>query len=173
MDAANTLLTSASSFATEGALSVWSVMGDFTAVLIVAGALFIFAWYMGRGPFIALLLSFYCSYAVYNVFPFIDYLPSAPAFTAFIARVALYGAVSIIFYLILRRVAVSDFLFISIFGLIPLSLLGGAFLLAVAYHSFAITEAYQLTPAITSLFSGDLFFWWFISPAVGLFFLAR
>ncbi|MBI2410026.1 hypothetical protein HYV30_03230 [Candidatus Kaiserbacteria bacterium] len=171
---ATTGLAQVNTLATNTALTVWNGMSDFVILLVLVGALFLFAWYVGRGPFVALLLSFYAAYAVYAVFPYMSYLPTAPAMTALLSQIGVYAAVAIVFYIILRRVVVSDFLYIGIFGLIALSFLGAAFLLALAYHIFPVATVYQFTPAIDFLFAAkQYFFWWFIAPAVGLFFLAR
>lgn len=160
--------------ATHTALSVWGVASDFFIVLVLLAAFFLFAWYVGRGPFVALLLSFYAAYAVYLAFPYLSYLPTAPALTALLAHIGLYAALTFVFYVILRRVVVSDFLYIGLFGLIALSFLAATFLLALGYHVFAVASLYHFTAAVDILFSPDkFFFWWFIAPAVGLFFLAR
>lgn len=167
-------LAQVSTLATNTAFTVWSGASDFLIVLILFGALFLFAWYMNYGQLVALLLAFYAAYALYVVFPYKSLLPVAPASTALWTHVGLYAAFSFIFYIILRRVVVSDFLYVSMIGVIALSFLGAAFLLALAYHVFPVAEIYRFTPAVDLLFAAKAyFFWWFISPAVGLFFLAR
>ncbi len=160
--------------ATHTALTAWSAASDFLIVLILLGVLFLFAWYVGRGPFVALLLAFYAAYALYVAFPYASLLPTAPPLTALFAHIGLYMGLVFAFYIILRRVVVSDFLYIGIFGLIALSFLGAAFLLALAYHIFPVASIYHFTPAIDILFApSKYFFWWFVAPAIGLFFLAR
>lgn len=167
-------ITRVSALATHTALSVWSGASDFLIILILLGILFLFAWYVGRGPFIALLLAFYTAYALYSAFPYTALLPTAPATTALFAHIGLYAAFVLVFYIILRRVVVSDFLYIGVFGLIALSFLGAAFLIAFAYHVFPVASVYHFTPAVATLFAPDTyFFWWFSAPAIGLFFLAR
>mgnify|MGYP001611970202 CR=1 FL=1 len=167
-------LAQVSTLATNTALTVWNGASDFLIVLILFGIFFLFAYYVGRGPFVALLLSFYSAYAFYAMFPYLSYLPTAPAMTALLAQIGLYVGFALVFYIILRRVVVSDFLYIGIFGLTILSFLGAAFLLALAYHVFPVSSVYDFTPAIDFLFaSKTYFFWWFSAPAVGLFFLAR
>ena len=167
-------ITQVSTLATHTALSVWSSASDFLAILILLGVLFLFAYYVGRGPFCALLLAFYSAYALYAIFPYMSLLPTAPALTALLAHVGLYAGLVLVFYIILRRVVVSDFLYIGLFGLIALSFFGAAFLIALAYHVFSVTDIYRLNPAIDVLFAPkEYFFWWFCAPAVGLFFLAR
>lgn len=167
-------LAQVNTLATQYAFTVWNGASDFLIVLILFGIFFLFAWYMGRGPLVAVLLAFYCAYALYVMFPYMSYLPTAPAMTALLARVGVYLGFSFLFYIILRRVVVSDFLYVGIFGLIALSFFGAAFLLALAYHVFPVAEVYRFTPAIDILFAPKAyFFWWFSAPAIGLFFLAR
>lgn len=149
-------------------------MSDFLIVIILFGVLFLFAWYIGRATLVSILIAFYAGYAVFAAFPFMSYLPTAPAMTALLAQVALYAGLTLVFYIILRRVVVSDFLYVGIFGTIILSLLGATFLMALAFNVFPVAEVYKFTPAVAALFAPvKYFFWWFIAPAVGLFFLAR
>lgn len=156
------------------ATSAWSAMSDFVIILAMVLVFILFSRYVGRGPFVGVMLSFYTAYALYVAFPYMDLLPSAPAITAVATRTALYLGLAFVFYIILRRVVVSDFLYIGSIGLIVLSFLATGFLLALAYHVFSITMVYQFTPAIDLLFAPkEYFFYWFLAPAIGLFFLAR
>ncbi|HUY05392.1 MAG TPA: hypothetical protein VMV62_01600 [Candidatus Paceibacterota bacterium] len=167
-------LAQVNTLATHTALTVWNGASDFLIIIILLSVFFLFAWYIGRGPFVAVLLAFYAAYALYAMFPYMSYLPTAPALTALGAHIGLYAGLTLVFYIILRRVVVSDFLYIGIFGLIALSFLGAAFLLALAYHVFSVSTVYTFTPAISVLFAPQqYFFWWFVAPAIGLFFLAR
>jgi hypothetical protein len=167
-------LAQVNALATNTALTVWSGASDFLIILILFGALFLFAWYMNYGQLVALLLAFYAAYALYVVFPYASYLPSAPASTALFAHMGLYAVLVFLFYLILRRIVVSDFLYVSFFGVLALSFFGAAFLIALAYHVFPVVSVYQFTPAVDLLFAAkEYFFWWFAAPAIGLFFLAR
>lgn len=167
-------LAQVNTLATHTALTVWSGASDFLIVLIIFSILFLFAWYVGRGPFVAVLLSFYTAYALYAVFPFMSLLPTAPAMTALGAQIGLYAGLTLAFFIILRRVVVSDFLYVGIFGLLALAFLGAGFLLALAYHVFPVASVYNFTPAVDMLFAPKAyFFWWFVAPAIGLFFLAR
>jgi len=160
--------------AAHTALSAWGFASDFLIVIILFAIFFLFAWYVGRGSFVALLLALYTAYALYVAFPYTSLLPTAPAMTTLLAHIGLYAAMILMFYIILHRVIVSDFLYIGIFGLIVLSFLGAAFLIAFAYHVFPVASVYQFTPAIDILFAPkEYFFLWFIAPAIGLFFLAR
>jgi len=167
-------LAQVNTLATNTALTAWSSASDFLIILVLFTALFLFAWYVGRATLVSVLLAFYAAYALYIVFPYAEYLPTAPALTALLAQVGLYVGLVLLFYIILRRVVVSDFLYVGIFGTIVLSLLGATFLIALAYHVFPVAEVYRFTPAIDLLFAAkQYFFWWFAAPAIGLFFLAR
>ncbi len=160
--------------ATNTALSVWNFASDFLIIIILFGILFLFAWYIGRATLVSILLAFYAAYALYVSFPYMSLLPTAPALTALLANVGLYAALTLAFYFILRRVVVSDFLYVGIFGTIILAFLGAAFLIALAYHLFPLASVYTFTPAIDALFAPKAYFWWwFVAPAIGLFFLAR
>ena len=167
-------LTQVSTVATPIAMNAWGAMSDFLIVIVMVLVFVLFARGVGRGPFVAVLLAFYCSYALYVAFPYMSYLPTAPALTAVLSRVGLYLGLTLVFYIILRRVVVSDFLYIGTIGLIILASLGTGFLIAMACSPiFEVTSIYTFTPAITALFPAKYFFWWFIAPVVGLFFLAR
>ena len=160
--------------ATNTALTVWNSASDFLIIIILVTVFFLYAWYIGRGQLVSILLAFYCAYALYVMFPFMSYLPTAPAMTTLLAQVGVYAGLSILFFIILRRVVVSDFLYVGIFGLAALSFFAAAFLIVLAYHVFPVVDVYNFTPAIDLLFAPkEYFFWWFIAPAVGLFFLAR
>lgn len=160
--------------ATHTALTVWNLGGSFLIIIVLMAFFFLFAWYVGRGPFVAIMLSYYGAYAIYKAFPYEGYLPQAPLLTALVAHIALYAGLGLAFYIVLRRVVVSDFLYVGTIGLLILSFLAAAFLIAIAYHEFGVTSIYHFTPALNTLFAHEqYFFWWFVAPAIGLFFLAR
>lgn len=160
--------------ATSSAITVWAAVSGFLVLIIPALALFLFARYVGKGQFVAVLLALYASYALYAVFPYVAVLPTAPAATALATRLGIYLGLTFAFYIILRRVVVSDFLYIGTVGLLLLSLLGSAFLLALAYHVFPVGSVYHFNAALDPFFGPkQYFFWWFIGPAVGLFFFAK
>jgi hypothetical protein len=167
-------LAQVTTLATNTASNAWNFAGDFLIILVLVAFFFGFAWYVNRGPFIAIMLSYYGAYAIYVAFPFKDYLPSAPALTALLTHVGLYVALGFAFYVVLRRLVVSDFLYVGNIGLLILALVASTFLIALAYHVFPVDAVYQFTPAMDVFFAPkEYFFWWFIAPAVGLFFLAR
>ena len=163
-----------STLATQYSLTAWNFAGDFLIIIVLVSVLFLYGWYVGRGPFVAILLALYAGYAIYVAFPYTSLLPTAPALTALLAQTGVYLGLVFLFFIILRRVVVSDFLYVGIFGLIALSFFATAFLLALAYHIFPVAPVYHFTLPIDILFAPkEYFFWWFVAPAIGLFFLAR
>jgi hypothetical protein len=167
-------LAQVNTLATHTALTAWNFGSDFLVVIVLTLLFVLFARSAGRGPFVALILSSYCAYALYSVFPYLSYLPTTPVLTALLAHIGLYLALCILFYIVLRRVIVSDFLYIGIFGLILLSFFSAGFLLALGYHVFGVPGVFHFTLALDTLFAiKEYFFWWFIAPIIGLFFFAR
>ncbi len=170
----NNTIVQIQTLASHTTASFSSVTGDFLSVIIIAGAFFIFARYVGRGQFVALLVSLYAGLALYMIFPFMKYLPSSPALTSLASGVALFASFSMVAYFILRRIVVSDFISISTIGLIILSFLGAGFVFALAYQVFPVREVHAFTPAIDALFAvKEYFFWWIAGPLIGLFMLAN
>jgi hypothetical protein len=152
---------------------IWSLVSGFLILIVLMAVLLLFSRYMGYGPFISLLASFYIGYAFYAAFPYRSLLPTAPPESALTATACVYFAFVLIAYIILRRVAASDFVHVGLFGLILLSFLGAAFLIALAYDEFPVRAVYAFTPALDQLFAAkDYFFWWFAGPLIGLFYLA-
>ncbi|MDB5244694.1 MAG: hypothetical protein JWN18_564 [Parcubacteria group bacterium] len=174
MSSSTAAFAQVTTLATHTASSAWNIASDFLIILVLVAFFFAFAWYVGRGPFVAIMLSYYGAYAIYMTFPYEKFLPQAPALTALLAHAGVYAALGFGFYVVLRRVVVSDFLYVGNIGLIVLSFLASAFLIALAYHVFPVATVYHFTPALDILFAAKAyFFWWFVAPAVGLFFLAR
>ena len=167
-------LAKVNELATNYAFTAWNSASDFLIIIILFSILFLFAWYIGRATLVSVLLPFSAAYSIYITFPYASLLPTAPAMTALLSQMALYAGLTLVFYIILRRVVVSDFLYVGLFGTIILSFLGATFLIALAYHVFPVADVYNFTPAIDLLFAAkQYFFWWFAAPAIGLFFLAR
>ena len=171
---ASTSLAQVNAIATDTVSTAWVIASAFLILLVLTGLLFVYSWYIGGGPLMALLLSFYAAYALYIAFPYANLLPSAPPLTALLAHAGFYLAIVFVFYVVMRRIVVSEFLYIGVVGLLVLSFLGASFLVALGFHVFPVTTLYHFSPAISALFGPDkYFFWWFVAPAIGLFFLAR
>lgn len=151
---------------------VWASSFLFLIVLLIF--LIGFARFMGYGPYVALIGALYISYALYVAFPYQQYLPSAPALTALGARLALYIGFFVISYLLLRKVAASDFIHIGTLGLILISLATAGFIMTLAYQSFPVQTVYHFSPQLDLLFADkQWFFAWFVAPLLALFVFAN
>jgi len=152
----------------------WAWVSSFLILIIIMLFLIGFARVVGYGPFVGIIAALYIAYALYAAFPYQAFLPSAPALTALGARVALYLGFFAIGYIILRRVAASDFITIGSLGLIVLSFLTAAFIMMLAYQEFPVREIYHFSPKLDLLFANkQWFFAWFIAPLLGLFVFSR
>lgn len=155
-------------------MSVWAVVGNFFALLILTIVFFLFAMRVGRTAFFSAILSLYAGYALYTVFPYTDMLVASggtPLLRA-IFSIIIYLACSFLLYLILRRVSSSSYASAKPFPVFILSLLTAGFVLALGYHLFGIAKVFPLSPQLDVLFAPkQYFFWWFIAPLVGFFFL--
>ncbi len=171
---ATSSLTQINSVATNAALSVWNIIGDFVVVLALVAVLFLFAYYVGRGAFVTAVISLYAGFALYTQFPFMSMLGSASGATLLMEKLGIYAGLSLLVYLVVRRVIVSEFLYINVVALIVLCVIVAAFLLALAFTIFDVPAIYKFTPPIVALFSQkQYFFWWFVAPLAGLFFISR
>jgi hypothetical protein len=152
------------------------LIGNVLVFLIVTVLLVIFSMRAGRQALISLILSLYTGYALYSVFPFISALvkPGATDSTSAIITIAIYGVLVFISYLLVRRVSSGHVGSIHFLPLLLLCILTGGFLMALGYQLFDITHVYALPKTLNLLFAPkQYFFWWFIAPLVGVFFLAR
>jgi hypothetical protein len=153
---------------------LWVWVSSFLFLIILVVFLIGFNRVMGHGPYVAIIAALYISYALYLAFPYADLLPSAPALTALSARLALYLGFFIISYLLLRKVAASDFVNIGTVGLIIVSFLTAGFIFVLAYQSFPVREVYHFSPSLDQLFATkEWFYAWFVAPIIGLFFFAH
>ncbi|MEJ0053222.1 MAG: hypothetical protein WDN10_00640 [bacterium] len=123
----------------------------------------------------AFISSLYTGYALYAVFP---YLPTVLSWggTPEIKLALTLGvyalAVAVAFPVLKRFMGASfsrSFAPLAILGLLALG-----FIIAMLYHVFGATAVVNLPPLLDTLFAPKgLFFYWFIAPLVGLFFLSR
>ncbi|HVW82728.1 MAG TPA: hypothetical protein VHC68_02170 [Candidatus Paceibacterota bacterium] len=152
----------------------WSYASSFL-ILIVLVLFFVgFARLMGYGPFVGLIAALYIGYALYAVFPYGEYLPSGPPMTALGARVALYLGFFVISYILLRKIAASDFVHIGTVGLIVIAVCTAGFIMALAYQSFPVRTVYQFSASLDQLFAAkEWFFAWFAAPIAALYLFAH
>lgn len=153
-------------------------INDFLLVIILVGLMLFFMFRSGRRGVVSLTMAIYIGVTLYNLFPFKDVVLTAIAGLP-IAGLALTGVMLISFtaipYIVLRRVVVTDFLGrLGILFLLIMSFLLTAMLLASAYHILPVRDFYAFTPVVDALFAPkEFFFWWFISPLLALFLMAK
>jgi hypothetical protein len=174
----NDLALQVSTIATASATHAWALIGNFLILLILTLVMIGFSYYGGRGGIISLIMSFYCGYAIYMVFPYTNTVVNAggTALIKAILSVILYFLCSFIPYLFINRLIKGGFGILSFVPRFVLSFLAACFLLALAYHIFSIPDAhiYTFPEPINSLFGPNkYYFWWFLSPLAGLFFLVH
>ncbi|MDD2657614.1 MAG: hypothetical protein PHD04_03075, partial [Candidatus Pacebacteria bacterium] len=87
-------LAQVNTLATQYAFTAWNFASDFLIIIVLLSVFFLFARSVGRGQLVAVLLAFYCAYALFISFPYASYLPTAPALTALLANVGLYLALT-------------------------------------------------------------------------------
>ncbi|MBL1434426.1 hypothetical protein COB87_002585 [Candidatus Wolfebacteria bacterium] len=153
-------------------------VNDFLLIIILVGLMLFFMFRSGRRGVVALTMAVYIGISLYELFPFKEMVLEAAADSP-MANLALMAIMLIALttfpYIVLKRVVVTDFLGrLGIVFLLIVSFLLTATLLASAYHILPIREFYAFTPALDALFAPkEFFFWWFISPLVALFEMAK
>ncbi len=160
---------------TSGLTDLWTLILNLLVFIVLAALLFFFANREGKGPFIALIASFYVGFAIYSVFPFTKLLATGSgALNTSITALVLYAIFTGVSYYILHRAVGGGFFTMGNAGVIILSLLTAGFLIALSYHSFSLEGIYTF-PAIIRMYFAPIqyFFWWFIAPLVGLLIVAR
>lgn len=153
---------------------VWAFISSFLILFILIIVLVGFSRIMGYGPYIGLIAALYIGYALYVAFPYVSYLPTGPALTALAARVALYLLFFGISYVLLRRVAASDFVELHSLGVIVTAFLTAGFIMTLAYQTFPVQAIYHFSPQLDKLFAAKEWgFAWFAAPILGLMVFAR
>jgi hypothetical protein len=165
-----------SNLATTAAASAWLWGGNFLVLIILTFVLFFFAMHQGRSGLITVNLSMYAGYALYVVFPYresIIAIGSTAMVQAFLS-ILLFIFATIPPFVIILRLTAPSFGSLSIIQNLLLSVLAASFLMALAYHVFDISHVFTLPDPLNQIFAPKgYFFYWFIAPLVGLWFLAR
>ena len=172
----NNFALQVSNLATVSAGHAWALVGNFLSLLVLTGVMIGFSYYGGRGGIISLIMSFYVGYAIYLVFPYTNAIinaGSAPLLKA-ILSVILFVLSILLPYLFINRLIKGGYGVLSFVPRFVLSFLAACFLLALAYHVFNVTHIYTFPEPMNTLFAPDqYFFWWFIAPLLGSFFLVH
>lgn len=162
--------------ATELTLNAWMWAGNFVALIVLTLVLFMLAMRSGGSGLISLNLALYGGYAIYMVFPYRDAIIGigATPIVQAVLSVILFGIATIAHYSIIVRLTEQSFGSLSILQNFTLSLVAAGFLMALGYHVFDISNIYSFSDPINQLFEPEgYFFYWFIAPLIGLYFLAR
>lgn len=174
MDIVGNVTTQVNTFAATGLSNAWLFATNFLALLIMTVIMIGFSYKAGRGGIISLLVAFYVGYALYMVFPYSQSIIDAGGTTTIKAglSITLYIIFTIIPFKFIQRLVGNGFGVLSFVPRFALSFLAAAFLLAVAYHVFHVSNIYTFPEPINTLFAPDkYFFWWFVAPLLGLLFL--
>lgn len=172
----NSVALQVSDFATNGISNAWLLVGNFLVLLGLTGAMILFSYKGGRGGIISLLIAFYAGYAIYTVFPYTNSVVAAGGTTIMKAAISivLFGIATFLPFHFIQRLTGGGFGVLSVVPRFVLSFLAAAFLLALGYHVFDISNIYSFPAPLDTLFAPQgYFFWWFIAPLAGLIFLVH
>lgn len=154
----------------------WLWVTNFLVLIVLTVVIYFFAMREGGAGVISLNISLYCGYAIYSVFPYRDAIVGigATALVQAVLAIVLFIAATAVPFLIAMRLTAPSFGQLSFFQGLLLSLVASVFLLALGYHVFDITNIYKFPDPLNQLFEPEgYFFYWFIAPLLGLYFLAR
>lgn len=157
-------------------MSAWVWAGNFLALIILTLALFVFALRRGGSGLISINLSLYAGYGLYTVFPYRDAIISIGATPLVQATltILLFVLMTALPFMISLRLTSQSFGALSVFQNLALALVAAGFLMALAYHVFDLANIYKFSEPLNQLFAPEgCFFYWFIAPLVGLYFIAR
>ena len=172
----NALSLQVSNFATLWAQHAWALSANFLVLVALTLIMIGFSYKSGRGGIISLILSLYIGYGFFVLFP---YTTMAIGWGGTMLIKAL---ISIVIYLVM---CIPPFIFIQriigggygVLSFVPrfmLSFLSAAFIIAIAYHVFNINHLYSFPKPLDMIFEpNQYFFWWFLAPFAGLYFLVH
>lgn len=156
----------------------WLWVTNFLILIVLTLAVYFLAMREGGAGVISLNITLYCGYAIYSVFPYRDAIigiGATPLVQAVLAIALFLGALIMPFMIVMRLTAPS-FGQLSFFQGLLLSIVAAVFLMALAYHLFEISNIFPelFSEPLDRLFEPEgYFFYWFIAPLIGLYFLAR
>ena len=168
-------MDSINSLATGGLGDIVSFVGSFLVLLVLAGALFLFALRAGRATFASLVLSLYAGFGLYTIFPYKGMLGAdGTSLGATAAGLLLFAVLTFVPYMLLRRVATGGHTRIAPVTLAVLSLVTAGFILALGYHVLNLEAVLPLSASLKAIVAPDSYlFWWFAAPLAGIFFATR
>lgn len=171
----NSIALQISNVSLQAAHNAWALIGNFL-ILIALFILMVVVSYRSRGGIIALIMAMYVGYGILAVFPFTNLILSWGGTTLIKAllSIALFIIASVPPFLFLERITHGGFGILSAVPRFVLAFLAATFVLAISYHVFNINHLYSFPKPLDQMFAPNgYFFWWFVAPLVGLFFLVH
>ncbi len=176
MEGLDTSFVEVGNIATELGASAWLWAGNFLVLIILTCVIMFFAMRAGRGGLIALILSLYAGYALYTVFPYTGAVIAAGGTDLIKAglSIILFAAASVVPFILVNRLTGGGFGSLSVIQNFILAFLAAGFMMALAYHVFDISNIYSFPEPLNQLFAPEgYFFYWFLAPLAGLYFIAH
>lgn len=162
------------SLAESGTSGVLPILMNFLALIVLTVVLFTFALRAGRPAFVSLILSLYVGFGLFMVFPWKAQIISGDGMTKAVASLLIFIGLSILPFLILRRVNTLGMARIHPLPLFGLSVLSSGALLAVSYHFMELSKILPATPPIAAYVVPEQYlFYWLVAPLVAFFIFAR
>lgn len=156
--------------------TIWLWVENFLVLIVLTVVILFLAMRRGGAGLISLNLALYAGYALYIVFPYRESIIGigvTPLVQAIIS-VTLFILATAIPFVIAFRLTEPSFGSLNLVQGTILSLAASVFIMALMYHTFDISNVYHFPEPLNSLFEPNgYFFYWFIAPLIGLFFLAR
>lgn len=176
MEGLTDTLTQFGTTITGAAGSIWLWVENFLVLIGLTIITLFLAMRKGGAGLISLNIALYAGYAIYMVFPYreavID-IGATPEVKAIIS-VVLFVLATAVPFLVCFRLTEPSFGSLNLVQGTILSLASSFFIMALVYHTFDISNVYHFPEPLNSLFEPNgYFFYWFIAPLIGLFFLAR
>lgn len=176
MDAVTQFGNAATAWITQSASHATLLLENFLILVVLFIVMLGFSYKAGRGGIISLILAFYAGYAIYILFPFTKDIVGAGGTKVLkaVLSIVIYGIATFLPFHFIQRLITGGYGVLSFFQRVGLSFLAAAFLLALAYHVFHVSNIYSFPQPLNMLFEPDqYFFWWFIAPMIGLLFLVH
>ena len=137
----------------------FSFSSDVIIILVLIAIGSAYAYFMGKGRAVSLVLSFYPGILLYNNFPFFGEASISVKLVIFVVAVLLV-------HLVLGRFITANFPYSKIrtvFESLVLGLISAGLILFVSYHTIPIEKLYNFSPwlilwSLAILFSGGSFY---------------
>lgn len=152
------------------------LLGNFLVFIVLVAVLFFLAQRQGASGLISLNIALYVGYGIYTVFPYKDAVIGIGDTAVIQATISviLFAIATLLPFIVAIRLTNNSFGSLSLIHDTILSVLAAGFLMALAYHVFDISNIYHFSEPLNLLFAPEgYFFYWFVAPLVGLYFLAR